>query len=123
MTMPCSTPRLSGPISAMSAKTNSMPADAPDLAQRLDVDQAERRRHQDGAERRDRKDRAEPAARNRSVATRAAAAAIEATCERPPTVMLTAVRESEAVTGKAPKSPAAMLAAPKPVSSRFGSTS
>src|SRR5258706_209271 len=36
-------------------------------------------------------------------------------------VSLTAVRESEAVTGKPPNRPAAMLAAPKPLSSRTAS--
>ena len=60
--------------------------------------------------------------RNSNVAIKVAAATMLVTCERPPTVRLTAVRESEAVTGKAPKRPAAMFAAPNPMSSRFGST-
>ena len=56
------------------------------------------------------------------VARSAAAATTPASCERPPTLALIAVRESEAVIGKAENRPAAMLAAPKPSISRSAST-
>ena len=51
-----------------------------------------------------------------------AAATSPATCVRPPTASLIAVRESAPVTGKPPNRPQAILAAPKPISSRLAST-
>ncbi len=46
-----------------------------------------------------------------------------AACETPPVDRLIAVRESETLIGNEPKSPGAMLAAPRPISSWFASTS
>src|SRR6516162_6932281 len=57
-----------------------------------------------------------------STKVNAAAATSPATCVRPPTASLIAVRESAPLTGKPPNNPEAMFAAPKPISSRLALT-
>ena len=66
-------------------------ADAPKLPQGGDIDQAYGRRHQDRAEHGDRDDLQGRREKTR-VAIKVAAATMLDTCERPPTVRLTAVR-------------------------------
>ncbi|MCY1229060.1 hypothetical protein D9M72_414110 [compost metagenome] len=121
MTTPFKTPRPIGPHKAIRAKTNSIRLTRhmrlrPSRSIKLSAVAA--RIAPNAAIGRMRR----TLPRNTSTAMRVAAATRLAICERPPTAKLTAVRESEAVTGNVPNSPAAKFAAPKPVSSRFGST-